>query len=155
MCVPASMIVCQNRVYWNPPEVGESHTEIRRRNGLRDDMHGTNGVAIEITPPGHDFRKPFAEWVFKVDQDILPEWWNEREAEAAARDELPRWLDAHTIKGDQIVESGFWIVFEGSPTITMSGGEVQTCDTSAPVITQSGGHVQTYGNSTPTVKETK
>ena len=81
MCRPASMIVTKSRVYWNPPEFGESHTSIRERYNLRDDLHGTQGVAIEIVPPNGDYSAPLDTWIFCVDQDIVPDWWNPKEAE--------------------------------------------------------------------------
>ena len=155
MCIPASMIVTPSRVYWNPPELGESHTDIRKHHKLRDDMHETVGVAIEITPPNGDFSAPAKDWEFRVDQDILPDWWNPRDGRESACAEVPHWLAAHTVASDAEIEitSGFWLVLRGAPVITQSGGDIYTHHSSAPVITQSGGDIGTWDSSAPVIAQ--
>ena len=153
MSNPASMIVGKNRIYWNPPEFGESHTVIRRRNGLRDGVGQTDGVAVELLPPKNDMTAPLDQWIFNTDQDILPDWWNLKEGELAARAELPAWLHAHAIVADISIDSGFWIVLKGSPTITVTAGDVWVYGEATPMINQSGGYVQTWDYSKPTIDQ--
>ena len=123
MCEGMSAIVGPNWIRWNMPEFGESHSEIRRRYNLRDDMFETDGVPVEITPAGVDYSAPLESWIFKIDCNLPkpPEWWNADEAEAAVRAELPNWYLAHKCLWDGEFHVGFWISDQGAYSLSQTG----------------------------------
>ena len=50
-----------------------------------DGIKGPNGVCIEVTPPNKDFSIPFKDWIYKVDQDVLPDWYESEQCEKRVR----------------------------------------------------------------------
>jgi len=90
------MIVCQhNKLFWSI--TSESHTKIREDHKLPDNDTRIVNVQIEIVPPDNDYTKPLEQWLFVVDQDRLPLWWDSKTAEAAVRAELPNWAKARLL----------------------------------------------------------
>ena len=76
MCEPASFVLTRDKVFWSRKT--DSHTEIIAEFGLHEDgARGPNVLKVEITPPGGDMRKPLAEWIYHIDQDIKREWADE------------------------------------------------------------------------------
>lgn len=97
MCRPASMIVLRDGLRGS--KYSDSHCEIMQEFGIYcDTVRGPSCVAVEITPPENTFNLPPQEWVFRTDQDILPDWYDAREAEARVRLELPAWI-ASQVRG--------------------------------------------------------
>ena len=137
MCKPFSAIVTRNAVLWS--RVSDNHEDNIAENHLNDKIKAPDFVRVELTPQNMDFRKPISEWLFKVDQDYLPDWWSHEWAETITREEAAQWLAIRTITTNQTVMSGLWFVFAGLPVITQSGGSIFICDQSAPVIIKTKG----------------
>jgi len=93
MCKPASFIVTRHQALFS--RVSDHHDIILFEHGLRDDSFTPQFVRVEITPPDLDFSRPFSAWKFKTDQDLLPDWYDPEEAEAACRRRLPLWVRHH------------------------------------------------------------
>jgi hypothetical protein len=72
MCVPFSCIVTTEKVLWS--KFSESHEDIIRENGLKDGWR-VMFVRCELIPRDRDYSTDPREWVFRVNQDILPNWW--------------------------------------------------------------------------------
>ena len=151
MCKPFSAIVTRNAVLWS--RNSDKHEDTIAENHLNDKTTAPDFVRVELTPQNMDFRKPISEWLFKVDQDYLPDWWSHEWADTIIREEAARWLDMRTIKTEQTVMSGLWFVFAGSPVITQLGGNITACDQSTPVITQFNGRIVIYNQSTPMITQ--
>jgi hypothetical protein len=127
MCKPASMVVVKGyKCVWSRHT--DAHTEIRASYGIPENGIGrVTSVQIEITPPDSNWAAPFAEWAFKVDQDILPDWWDAADAEKAVRDELPSWAKARLVRCgvERDVTDGEYIVAVCGGTVNaVSGGTV-------------------------------
>jgi len=93
MCSPASFVVTKSKVFWS--EKSDSHEDIIAEFNLEklDDANRMGIVRVEITPPNsNDFDKPLSEWAYRVDQDILPEWYDAVECEERTRRSLEKWL---------------------------------------------------------------
>ena len=58
-----------------------SHKDIIAIHGLREGVGRTNFVLIEMLPPS-PMHLRFDEWRFKVDQDIVPDWFDATDAKA-------------------------------------------------------------------------
>jgi len=93
MCNPASFILTKDNVLFS--RTSDSHDVIIADNYFRDDFFTPQFVRVEVTPPDRDFSRPFHEWRFRTDQDLLPDWYDPEEAEAACRRRLPLWARWH------------------------------------------------------------
>jgi hypothetical protein len=71
----------------------ESHERIISEHDLAEDgIGGPNIVRVEIYPPDDNYLLPLDQWVFRIDQNIRPDWAYDQCLEARARAELPAWL---------------------------------------------------------------
>ncbi len=142
MCHPASMIVCRSRVLWSPDH--DNHETLLREHHLRDD-EPIDFVRCELVPDGSDYRQPISEWGFRVDQDILPDWWNVVEAEIACRKELPAWAAHHILQEGQHTCGGEQTrIALGNAQVEQSGGHCLAYDNAQ--VKQSGGYCYAYNN---------
>ncbi len=114
MCNPASFVVMKQgkslKVFWSD-DTSESHEDIiehfkLNEKNVRDEI---TLVRVEITPPGNNFAVPLKKWRYQLDQDLRPEWYDEKEVERAARKELKEWLAAKVVLPGQkreVIEKG-------------------------------------------------
>jgi len=89
----ASFIVMSGfKVFWS--KTSDAHEAIIQEFSLHmDGVQGPNGVRVEIVPTTSYSQDP-SEWIFQVDQDITPDWWNQVEAEKATKIALQDWCAA-------------------------------------------------------------
>jgi hypothetical protein len=122
MCNPCSMIVRKNDVLWS--RLHDSHTEIRAEFSVPEETDASGrfikAVAVEITPPDDDWNAPLDQWRFKVDQDLLPDWWDAADAERHVREVLPDWVAACLVRRGERRECA-----EGDCLIVADGGHVE------------------------------
>src|SRR3990167_4612877 len=136
MCQPASMIITRAAVYWHPRR--DSHTAIRALHGLLEAGLGDpTDVAVEIVPPGGDYRRPLTDWIYRVDQDRVPDWYEAREAELAGR------------AGQQTVTGGVGRAY-GSAQQTVTGGVGRAYDSAQQTVTGGVGHAYDSAQQTVT-----
>ena len=126
MCRPASFIATKGKIWWSKKT--DSHEEIINEFKLHQDgALGPNIVRLEIVPPNeHDFDKPLNEWVYKVDQDLIPEWYDAVKYEKSARKALKDWAKAKLIlPGDKIAEfKEGWAILCGGTISAVWGGTI-------------------------------
>ena len=105
MCEPASFVVTKKQVFWS--ENGDSHELIIEENNLKemDIRKKPTFVRVEIVPPNRDYRLPFKKWAYKLDQDIKPDWYDEKDVESRCRAVLKKWLKSNVILPNQKVKS--------------------------------------------------
>ncbi len=104
MCQPASFILTKDKVFWGTKS--DAHEAIIEEHKLHaDGAKGPNIVRVEIVPKDNDFRLPLDEWVYKLDQDKKPKWYDAAECEARARLVLPDWLAAKVVLPGEKIES--------------------------------------------------
>jgi hypothetical protein len=91
MCRPASFYLTRENIYWS--KTSDSHTDIIREFNLREDdsRNAPSGVRIEVSPPGGNLSLPLADWVYEVDQDRTPAWYDSVDGENRARRALSDW----------------------------------------------------------------
>ena len=134
MCVQAAAVLTRTDVHWCETD---SHTNEIMRLGLRDDgVHSPDFVRVEINPTKQDFRRPLSEWRFHTDQDIVPDWYEPKSAEAAVRDALPAWVAEHVILPGQyrdVITSGLVVAIYGSVDWIGGSTRVNGIDGSARV----------------------
>ena len=91
MCKPASFVVTKECVFWS--KLSDGHEDIIREFNLHDDgVGGPNIVRIEIAPPNGNLSLPLKQWIYKVDQDTLPKWYDAKTCERECRAELKKWV---------------------------------------------------------------
>ena len=91
MCEFTSGVLDKLSAHWL--KESNSHTEIIKRCCLREmcpDGITANILKYEITPPAGNPRAPLADWEYRVDQDIFPDWFEPVECECRAREALAR-----------------------------------------------------------------
>jgi hypothetical protein len=130
MCNFASFTLTKDKVFWH---CSESHTTIHEHHNLHaDGCRGPNVLNVEITPPPRNPKAPLAEWIYRVDQDILPEWHDpiesERRSRAALSDraELERWLVHEDVADGSHSISGYGSTLTGGDDSTLTGGDDST-----------------------------
>jgi hypothetical protein len=69
----------------------DSHEDLIREYKLSDDGRKQDFVRIEIPPKNGDYLNP-DEWIFKVDQEKTPDWFNRAFAEMESRKIHAAWL---------------------------------------------------------------
>ena len=78
MCVFKSGLIFKNRMVL-APEGNESHSDLLRRLNIEDTTENAMRMFIraELSPKDGNKALPVDEWIFKVDQDITPSWYDE------------------------------------------------------------------------------
>ena len=91
MCRPASFVVTKKEVFWS--KNSESHEGIIEEFKLKElDVRGNpTFVRVEIVPPENDYCLPFSKWVYSLDQDIKPDWYDAQKSEKQVRAKLKEW----------------------------------------------------------------
>jgi len=112
------MVVTKDQVFWS--KLSDSHEDIIEEHKLHecDATHRVQICRVEITPPDGKFDAPPEEWQFKVDQDLLPEWWDREDAETRTRAALPVWIEAKVFTtGEHKISKGTVYAY-GSATVS-------------------------------------
>jgi hypothetical protein len=75
MCDFASFVLTKDKVFWSD---SDSHTDIIEEFELHEyGANGPNILKVEIFPTTKiKYLRDYDNWEFKIDQDIMPEWYN-------------------------------------------------------------------------------
>lgn len=78
MCNFKSGIILKNRVVLTP-EGNESHSDLLESLNIEDTTDNAYRVFVraELTPPDGNKALPIEKWKYKVDQDMVPSWYEE------------------------------------------------------------------------------
>lgn len=108
MCQLKSCLVLKDRVFC--PDYN-SHQQMLEELGIEDDyLHASKTfVRVELTPPDNtkSLIEPLDRWTLKVDQDIVPEWWDEKADRQRVEEAVEIWRKGHVFtEGKHIVTTG-------------------------------------------------
>jgi len=105
MCEPASFVVTKKQVFWS--KNSDSHEDIIQEFDLKemDVRNNPTFIRVEIVPPERDYRLPFSKWNYKLDQDIKPEWYDEKEVESRCRACLKDWRKSNVVMPEETINS--------------------------------------------------
>lgn len=108
MCQLKSCLVLKDRVFC--PDYN-SHQSMLEELGIEDDyLHASKTfVRVELTPPGcvKSLMEPLDRWTLEVDQDIVPEWWDEKADRQRVEEAVEIWRKGHVFtEGKHIVTTG-------------------------------------------------
>ena len=135
------MIVTKNKVFWS--KTTDSHEDIIAEFGLTEIVrNAVTFVRVEIIPPEDRFEAPRADWHWCVDQDVLPAWWDAKDAENRCRIELKNWIRAKVRRsGKHTAKDGFVYLcctaqgeFYGNAQATLYGNAQATLHGNAKAI---------------------
>ena len=143
MCKIKSCLVLKDRVYC--PDY-DSHQDMLDKLGIKDDYLGASKtfVRVELTPPDDvkSLMEPLDKWMLKVDQDVTPEWWDEKADRQRVEEAVEAWRREHVFtEGEHSIGTG--IVYALSSAMVKAYGN-------AIVKAHEHATVKAYGNVTVT-----
>lgn len=108
MCQLKSCLVLKDRVFCPGYD---SHQQMLKKLGIEDNyLHASKTfVRVELLPPDDvkSLMEPLDRWTLKVDQDITPEWWDEKADRQRVEEAVEAWRGEHVFtEGEHIVKAG-------------------------------------------------
>ena len=149
MCQFKSALVLKDKIFL--PDY-DSHDKMLQELGISDNFTNASKVfvRVELFPADGNVFSAVDEWEMEVDQDILPEWWNEAERLPQLKELVETWMRKHTISaGEREVADGIWLA-TGSATVTACDRATVTAYDSATVRAYGSVTVTAYDSATVT-----
>ena len=149
MCRLKSCLVLKDRVFC--PDYN-SHQSMLEELGIEDDyLHASKTfVRVEFTPPDNtkSLIEPLDRWTLEVDQDIVPEWWDEKADRQRVEEAVEIWRREHVFtEGKHIVKTGTVYAYGNATVKAYSNATVEACD-SATVYACGNAKVYAFGKTT-------
>lgn len=122
MCRFKSGIILKDRVF--VPDY-DSHTDMLAELGIEDTEKNaeTKFIRAELYPENDDVFTPIDRWVFKTDQDILPDWYIEEIDKGRMIDAVKTWAKnrIHIGTDNLVIESGGGYCVKDCKNVVISG----------------------------------
>ena len=98
MCKLKSAIILKDRIFM--PDY-DNHSKMLEELGITDDYINASKVFVraELSPKNEDVFSDIDGWKFSVDQDITPEWFNEKDCAERMRNAVKEWANSHIFIG--------------------------------------------------------
>ena len=148
MCKLKSVIVLKDKVYC--PD-HDSHQKMLEELGIEDTTENAMSrfVRCELSPKAEDnYASNISEWELKVDQDILPDWWDSNTYRPMVEDTVREWQSKHVIaSGEADVRDGVYYAY-GSATVHAYGSATVHANDSATVHAYGSATVHANGSAT-------
>lgn len=130
MCRLKSCLVLKDRVFC--PDYN-SHQQMLEELGIEDDyLHASKTfVRVELTPPDvvQSLIEPLDRWTLKVDQDIVPEWWDEKADRQRVEEAVEIWRKGHVFtEGKHIVKTGMVYAYNNAEVHVYNDATVAAYD---------------------------
>ena len=134
MCQFKSGIILKDRVFI--PDY-DSHTDMLQKLKIEDTEENARRLFVraELIPPNDDVFAPVSSWKYRVDQDILPEWYAAEVDERRMREAVTEWAKEHIHIGEKIEEinSGTHWIKDGEIGKICGSADIRTICGSAKV----------------------
>ena len=139
MCQLKSCLVLKDRVFC--PDYN-SHQQMLEELGIEDDyLHASKTfVRVEFTPPDNtkSLIEPLDRWTLEVDQDIVPEWWDEKADRQRVEEAVEIWRKGHVFTGGKhIITTGMVYAYGDAEVHVYNDATVAAYDSTI---------VKAYGN---------
>lgn len=147
MCQFKSALVLKDTIFL--PDY-DSHDKMLQELGIKDNFTNASKVfvRVELSPTDGNIFSAVDGWKLIVDQDILPEWWNEAERLPQLKELVETWMRKHTIyAGEHEVSDGVWLA-TGSATVNAIDGATVRVYGSATVNAYNRATVTAYNSAT-------
>lgn len=98
MCKLKSAIILKDRIFM--PDY-DSHSKMLEELKITDDYFNASKVFVraELVPKNEDVFSDIDGWKFCVDQDITPEWFDEKDCAERMRNTVKEWANTHIFVG--------------------------------------------------------
>ena len=98
MCKLKSAIILKDRIFM--PDY-DSHSKMLEELGITDDYFNASKVFVraELVPENGDVFSDIDGWKFEVDQDITPDWFDEKDCTERMRKAVKEWANTHIFIG--------------------------------------------------------
>ena len=98
MCKLKSAIILKDKIFM--PDY-DSHSEMLEELKITDDYFNASKVFVraELSPKNEDVFSDIDDWKFSVDQDITPEWFDEKDCAERMRNTVKEWAKTHIFIG--------------------------------------------------------
>lgn len=149
MCQLKSCLVLKDRVFC--PDYN-SHQQMLEELGIEDDyLHASKTfVRVEFTPPDNtqSLIEPLDRWTLEVDQDIVPEWWDEKADRQRVEEAVEIWRKGHVFtEGKHIVTAGTVYAY-GDTEVQVYNDATVTAYDSTTVKAYNNAKVYAFGKTT-------
>ena len=149
MCQLKSCLVLKDRVYC--PDY-DSHQDMLEKLGINDDYLGASKtfVRVELTPPNsmRSLMDPLDRWTLRVDQDVTPEWWDERADRQRVEEAVEEWRREHVFaEGEHSISAGIVYALGNATVKAYDSAKVEACG-SATVTAFDSATVYAFGSAT-------
>jgi len=128
MCKPASVIVTKDAILWS--KTSDKHEDIIEEYGLKDNLLPPDFVRVELSPENDLLWTDTARWLFNIDQDVFPDWWNAKKAETKVRNAILKWQKTKVIRPNEISQNGkiynYGIVKRNNRTVRRNEGTIES-----------------------------
>lgn len=103
MCKLKSAIILKDRIFM--PDY-DSHSKMLEELKITDDYFNASKVFVraELVPKNEDVFSDIDGWKFCVDQDITPEWFDEKDCAERMRNTVKEWANTHIFVGQNGLE---------------------------------------------------
>ena len=103
MCKLKSAIILKDRIFMSDYD---SHSKMLEELGITDDYFNASKVFVraELTPENGDAFSDIDGWKFSVDQDITPEWFDEKDCTERMRKAVKEWAKTHIFIGQNALK---------------------------------------------------
>ena len=98
MCKLKSAIILKDRIFM--PDY-DSHSKMLEELGITDDYFNASKVFVraELVPENGNVFSNIDDWKLEVDQDITPEWFDEKDCTERMRKAVKEWAKTHIFIG--------------------------------------------------------
>lgn len=98
MCKLKSAIILKDRVFISDHD---SHSKMLEELGITDDYINASKVFVraELVPENENVFSNIDDWKLEVDQDITPEWFDEKDCAERMRNTVKEWAKTHIFIG--------------------------------------------------------
>lgn len=150
MCQLKSCLVLKDRVFC--PDY-DSHQQMLKELGIEDSyLHASKTfVRVELTPPNDNTRSLIGsldEWALRVDQDVTPEWWDEKADRQRVEEAIEEWRREHVFtEGEHVVGAGAVYAF-GNAIVGAHGNAMVTANDNARVRAHDCAKIYAFGKAT-------
>ena len=98
MCKLKSAIILKDRIFM--PDY-DSHSKMLEELGITDDYINASKVFVraELVPENGNVFSNIDDWKLEVDQDITPEWFDEKDCTERMRKAVKEWANTHIFIG--------------------------------------------------------
>ena len=139
MCQFKSAICLKDRVF--VPDY-DSHSKMLEELHIEDDFAHASKVfvRVELVPEDNDKTSDVDEWKLNVDQDVLPDWWDENDCLPRIKAAVKAWCDIHILRdGMHTVRDGIWYAWGNATVVAFDNASVKAYNSA---------RVEAWGNAT-------